>query len=202
MVMTRKKPKGDPADDRWHGRPVLSGLVSGAVFVRPHLRCPSWRPRSRPTSFPGLGPQAGWQGGGSPVLVVPTVVLLATDRLARRAMPLAVLLKMTMVFPDRAPKRLAVVRKSGSTRNLARRVEEARTHGIEDEPVVAAEKILALAGALNAHDRSHSRSWRTGARLDRPHRRANSTCPPTTATACVGPPSSMTSASSPFTPSS
>ena len=32
-------------------------------------------------------------------------------------------------------------------------MEEARTHGIEDEPVLAAEKILALAGALNAHDR-------------------------------------------------
>ena len=87
------------------------------------------------------------------MLVVPTVVLFVTDRVARRALPLAVLLKMTMVFPDRAPKRLAVVRKSGSTRNLARRVEEARNHGIEDEPVVAAEKILALAGALNAHDR-------------------------------------------------
>jgi HD-GYP domain-containing protein (c-di-GMP phosphodiesterase class II) len=87
------------------------------------------------------------------VLAVPTVVLVATDRLARRALPLAVLLKMTMVFPDRAPKRLAVARKAGSTRDLARRVEEARTQGIEDEPVVAAEKILALAGALNAHDR-------------------------------------------------
>jgi len=152
MVMTRKKPKGDSADDRWHGRPVLSGLVSGAVFVVPitlsivaatvtaHLL-------PRPRTAPWL---AGWW---ATVLVVPTAVMLATDRLARRALPLAVLLKMTMVFPDRAPKRLAVVRKSGSTRNLARRVEEARTQGVEDEPVVAAEKILALAGALNAHDR-------------------------------------------------
>jgi len=152
MVMTRKKPKGDAADDRWHGRPILSALVSGAVFVLPitlsivaatvtaHLL-----PRPRTAAW-----LAGWW---ATVLVVPTAVMLATDRLARRALPLAVLLKMTMVFPDRAPKRLAVVRKSGSTRNLARRVEEARTQGVEDEPVVAAEKILALAGALNAHDR-------------------------------------------------
>ena len=87
------------------------------------------------------------------VLAVPTVVLVVTDRLARHALPLAVLLKMTMVFPDRAPKRLAVARKAGNTRDLERRVEEAKTHGIEDEPVLAAEKILALAGALNAHDR-------------------------------------------------
>jgi len=152
MVIIRKKRKEDTPDDRWQGRPVLSKMVSGAVIVVPivlsivaatitaHLL-----PRPRTTVS-----LAGWWAA---VLVVPTGVLFASDRLARRALPLAVLLKMTMVFPDRAPKRLAVVRKSGSTRDLARRVEEARTHGIEDEPVVAAEKILALAGALNAHDR-------------------------------------------------
>ncbi len=155
MVTLRKSPKEETPGDRWHGRPVLSALLSGAIIVVPitlsivaatitaHLL-----PRPRTTVS-----LAGWWIA---VLVVPTVVLFATDRVARRALPLVVLLKMTMVFPDRAPKRLAVVRKSGSTRNLARRVEEARTHGIEDEPVVAAEKILALAGALNAHDR-HTR---------------------------------------------
>jgi putative nucleotidyltransferase with HDIG domain len=87
------------------------------------------------------------------VLAVPMFVLVLTDRLARKAMPLAVLLKMTMVFPDRAPKRLAIARKAGNTRDLARRVEAAKVHGVDDEPVVAAEKILALAAALNAHDR-------------------------------------------------
>jgi putative nucleotidyltransferase with HDIG domain len=64
-----------------------------------------------------------------------------------------VLLKTTMVFPDHAPKRMAVARKAGSTRNLARRVKEAWTKGIGDEPVVAAETILGLAAALHAHDR-------------------------------------------------
>jgi hypothetical protein len=152
MVTIRKTRTDGGADDRWHGRPVLSALVSVAVFVVPitlsigaatitaHLL-----PRPR---------DDGWLvGWWVTVLAVPTLVLVVTDRLARRVLPLAVLLKMTMVFPDRAPKRLAVARKAGSTRDLARRVEEARTHGIEDEPVVAAEKILALAGALNAHDR-------------------------------------------------
>ncbi|MGD0379627.1 MAG: HD domain-containing phosphohydrolase [Acidimicrobiales bacterium] len=148
----RNDASGAAADDRWSGHPVLSALVSVAVFVFPialsivsatitaHLL-----PRPHNTGW-----LVGWW---VTVLAVPTVVLVATDRLARRALPLAVLLKMTMVFPDRAPKRLAVARKAGNTRDLARRVEEARTQGIEDEPVVAAEKILALAGALNAHDR-------------------------------------------------
>jgi HD domain-containing protein/fibronectin type III domain protein len=142
----------DNRGDRWRGRPLLSFLVSGSVFVTPialsivvatitaHVL-----PRPR-----GTGALAVWW---LLVLAVPTVVLIAADRLARRALPLAVLLKMTMVFPDRAPKRVAVARRSGNTRDLARRVEEARTLGVADEPVVAAERILALAGALNAHDR-------------------------------------------------
>lgn len=146
---------GDPGalgDDRWHGRPVLSACVRVAVFAIPialsivaatvtaHVL-----PRPRTTAW-----TIGWWAA---VLAVPVLVLRVADRFARRALPLAVLLKMTMVFPDRAPKRVAVARRSGSTRDLARRVEEAKTQGIDDEPVVAAERILALAGALNAHDR-------------------------------------------------
>lgn len=87
------------------------------------------------------------------VLGTPLIVLAVTDRFARRLIPLAVLLKMTLVFPDQAPKRMAVARRAGSTRDLARRVQEAKDHGMRDAPVVAAEKILVLAGALNVHDR-------------------------------------------------
>ncbi len=152
MVSIRNDPTGAPADDRWNGRPVLSALVSVAVFVIPiALSIVSATITAHLLPRPhGAGWTVGWWGV---VLAVPTVVLVLTDRVARHAMPLAVLLKMTMVFPDRAPKRMAVARKAGNTRDLARRVEEAKTHGIEDEPVLAAEKILALAGALNAHDR-------------------------------------------------
>jgi putative nucleotidyltransferase with HDIG domain len=141
-----------PRDDRWLGRPVLSAFVRVAVFAVPialsivaATLTAHALPRPRTTAW-----TIGWWAA---VLAVPVLVLRVTDRLARRALPLAVLLKMTMVFPDRAPKRVAVARRSGSTRDLARRVEEAKTRGIDDEPVVAAERILALAGALNAHDR-------------------------------------------------
>jgi putative nucleotidyltransferase with HDIG domain len=151
-MATNRRGQNGGADDRWHGRPVLSALVRLAVFIVPivlSIVAATVTAHLLPRPH-AIGWLVGWW---VTVLAVPTVVLVATDRLARRALPLAVLLKMTMVFPDRAPKRLAVARKAGSTRDLARRVEEARTQGIEDEPVVAAEKILALAGALNAHDR-------------------------------------------------
>ncbi len=139
-------------DDRWHGRPVLAALVSGSIHVVPialSIAAATIAGHLLPRPHTTGGLVAWWLA----VLAVPVVVLAGTQRVARRALPLAVLLKMTMVFPDRAPSRLAMVRKSGSTRHLARRVEDARTNGALDEPVMAAERILALAGALNAHDR-------------------------------------------------
>jgi putative nucleotidyltransferase with HDIG domain len=151
-IVVGNKETDDAAEDRWQGRPVLSALVSGSVFVVPislSIVAATMTAHLLPRPHTTGGLAAWWVT----VLAVPSIVLVVTDCLARRALPLAVLLKMTMVFPDQAPKRRAVVRKAGSTRNLAQRVEAARTQGINDEPVVAAEKILSLAGALNAHDR-------------------------------------------------
>ena len=82
------------------------------------------------------------------------MAFVGSERLTRKAMPLTVLLKMGMVFPGRAPKRLSVARRSGTTRDLAHRIEDARAHGIaDDEPTVAAERIVTLAATLSAHDR-------------------------------------------------
>jgi hypothetical protein len=41
------------------------------------------------------------------------------ERVTRRLLPLAELLMMTLVFPDRAPSRLAVARRVGRTKDLA-----------------------------------------------------------------------------------
>jgi hypothetical protein len=83
-----------------------------------------------------------------------TLVYLATERIARTMVPLALLLKMPMVFPGRAPKRLAVARRAGNVRELHRRVEEAKQQGVADEPIVAAERIVTLATMLSTHDRT------------------------------------------------
>jgi HD-GYP domain-containing protein (c-di-GMP phosphodiesterase class II)/predicted phage tail protein len=88
------------------------------------------------------------------IIAVPGIVYALANRLARRALPLAALLRMTMVFPDRAPTRMAVARRAGSTRALERQLAERRQNGAGvDEPAVAAEHILALAASLNRHDR-------------------------------------------------
>ncbi len=143
-----------PGDsERWKDRRVLSAAlgisiacfpvacsVGGALLVQRVFAAPDT-----------LAPFALWWLG---ILAFCTLVFFATERLARRMLPLAVLLKMGMAFPGRAPQRLAVARRAGSVRDLHRRVEEARTRGLADEPTVAAEKIVTLAATLSAHDRT------------------------------------------------
>jgi putative nucleotidyltransferase with HDIG domain len=85
------------------------------------------------------------------VLGASTLGLYGAERAARRFLPLAALMKMTMLFPDRAPSRLGVALRSGTTKDLERRLDIGQLAA--EEPIAAAAEILSLAGALNAHDR-------------------------------------------------
>jgi putative nucleotidyltransferase with HDIG domain len=87
------------------------------------------------------------------LLAVSFLVTEVVGRILRRLVPLTVLLKLTMIFPDRAPSRFAMARRVGSVRNLEERVRNARKHGLDDDPSRAAETILELVAALSAHDR-------------------------------------------------
>ncbi|MGH9007401.1 MAG: HD domain-containing phosphohydrolase [Acidimicrobiales bacterium] len=139
--------------DRWKDRRVLAAIVGVTIAIFP-VACSIGsvivvqRFITVPTSV--LGFALWWLG----TIGFCTLVFLSTERLARKVLPLAVLLKMGMAFPGRAPRRLAVARRAGSVRDLHRKVEEARTKGLADEPTVAAEKIVTLAATLSAHDRT------------------------------------------------
>jgi hypothetical protein len=87
-------------------------------------------------------------------MALSTLALVITDRLARRLLPLAVLLRLSLAFPDEAPSRIALARRAASTRDLEARVETARRDGVDDEPTRAAEQILSLVAAVEAHDRA------------------------------------------------
>jgi hypothetical protein len=138
--------------DTWRGRPAIAALVRLAVVAFPvaisiGVAMAIELSVSEPAS--ALGRAAWWIA----VLGSSSVALLACERIARKALPLAALLKMGMLFPGVAPKRLAVARRAASTRDLERQLEEARSQGIDDEPVIVAERIVALAASLSAHDR-------------------------------------------------
>jgi hypothetical protein len=87
------------------------------------------------------------------ILSVSTVVLLATERLARRALPLALLLKWGMAFPGPVPSRLSLARRA-ATGDAARRTSPVRSASIGDDPMLAAEEILMAAAGLDAHHRT------------------------------------------------
>ncbi len=153
----------NPVSERWKQRRVSSALLRIAIFLVPlavGFAAGSFVGRSLPA------PTRGWEVAGWWLLVVVTASIAATltDRFSRRLLPMAVLLKMTMVFPDHAPSRLKVARKAGNISQLRRRAS-----GADGDTTLAesAEVILSLAAALSQHDRkTRGHSERTRAYTD------------------------------------
>jgi len=139
--------------ERWKDRRVLAAMLGVAIATFP-IGCSVGAAIALRVFIPPPATIVGFALWWLGTLGMCTVVFLATERVARRVVPLAVLLKMGMAFPGRAPRRLAVARQAGSVRDLHRRVEQARTRGLADEPTVAAERIVTLAATLSAHDRT------------------------------------------------
>ena len=97
----------------------------------------------------GLNKWLWWFG----VAALSTLVLLGTDRLMRRLLPLTALLKMTLIFPDQAPSRFRMAMRTGTTKQLERLVEQTRTNGVVNTEIDHAARMLELVAALSAHDR-------------------------------------------------
>lgn len=139
------------SEGRWADRPVLAGMLRAVAFVLPlgaSLAAAWVLARALPTPESGGARVLWWMA----VAATSIVALLAFDRVARRLLPLAALLNLSLVFPDRAPSRLGVALRSGSTGHL----QERAVHDLQDgnqEPATAARTIITLAASLNAHDR-------------------------------------------------
>src|SRR5688572_24355726 len=97
----------DPQEPRWRSRPIVGATLSIAVFVVPLgfailAAAVAVKLLPQPDTRPALF--VWW------LLVIGSTLaaLYAFDRLARRVLPLAALMKLTMVFPDNAPSRMAL----------------------------------------------------------------------------------------------
>ncbi|HZT66706.1 MAG TPA: HD domain-containing phosphohydrolase [Acidimicrobiales bacterium] len=107
-----------------------------------------------------LGHPAGaWDVAGwwCTVLATSLVTVAVIDRAARRLLPLAVLFRLSLVFPDRAPSRYRVALRAGSIRRLEERARSGEVMGSDARS--AAEEVLVLSAALARHDtttRGHS----------------------------------------------
>jgi HD-GYP domain-containing protein (c-di-GMP phosphodiesterase class II) len=145
-------PDAVPAAHQWQRRPVLSLLVRAAVVVVPAAVA-----IAAGTAVGRVLPRANGFAGAAlsfaTVTVVMLVTIIALERAGRRLLPLAALLNLSMIFPDRAPKRFAVARRVGKPRDLQRQLQEARDKGVTGGEVAHMQLVLELVAALSVHDR-------------------------------------------------
>ncbi|MGZ4739571.1 MAG: HD-GYP domain-containing protein [Ilumatobacteraceae bacterium] len=139
----------------WRGHPLAAACIRVAAFTTPIVAAlVSSAVLSRVVAPPApLAWRLLWWAG---LLGTSTMVLIGTDRLARRVLPLAALLKLSLVFPDRVPSRFSVALRAGTTRQLARRLQLAE---VDPTTAAGATELLTLVSALNHHDpltRGHS----------------------------------------------
>ncbi|HKX47159.1 MAG TPA: HD domain-containing phosphohydrolase, partial [Gaiellaceae bacterium] len=82
-----------------------------------------------------------------------TGVVWIVFRLTRRLLPLGALLELSLVFPDEAPTRFSVARRTRTVASLEERTRLLREAGEAPTTQEAAEILLGLVAALDEHDR-------------------------------------------------
>jgi HD-GYP domain-containing protein (c-di-GMP phosphodiesterase class II) len=152
---------------RWRARPrlaralrvVAAGLPLLASIVVVRITGP-WLPPAH-----GFGELvATWVV----LCLIGTATMAVVDRGTRRLLPLAALLRVSLVFPDAAPSRFRTALRTGTVAQLERRVQDVRRNGIQGPPAEAAVELVELVAALNRHDRltrGHAERVRAYARL-------------------------------------
>jgi hypothetical protein len=142
--------QADTVDPRaWNPRPIVSLGLRAVVLLVPLVA--GWIGVKTAIAFVprpvGRVAFSAWMAG---LIVVSFVASLGVQRLTRRLAPLAMLFKMSLVFPDEAPSRFGTAMRSGSLRSLARRLTSPESAKSEQ---AAAEVLIGLITKLGAHDR-------------------------------------------------
>lgn len=128
-------------------RPVLAAALRVAIVLVPAVvslaavAAVAWLVRPPSADAPAVARLLG-------LLLLGVVVAILVERVARRLLPLVVLLKMAMLFPDRAPSRLRTARRACNvTAASALRPQQG------DDAKAVADRVIALLAALASHDR-------------------------------------------------
>src|SRR4051794_19492873 len=104
-VVPPAPPAPEPAVGvRWKSRPMAARAVQLVVLAVPigaSVGCAAVVSGALPHAHHLSGALGWW----AIVLACSTVTLVAVDRLARRLLPLALLLRLSLLFPDQAPRR-------------------------------------------------------------------------------------------------
>ena len=149
--MTESAAKG-PSSKTWRARPALGRALQAFLFLVPFVLAfvlTTALSRALPAAA-----TVSWQVVRIIFLVVVAIIIMgATERVTRLAAPVALLLRMTMVFPDRAPSRVKVALRSSSEDELKRTLRDVNKYGLGATANEAAETLMVLVAALGQHDR-------------------------------------------------
>jgi HD domain len=146
------RPSSAEPTGEWRRRPLLSWGLRALVFAVPvgfSFGVALLLSRTLPRAHTPLS-AALWI---SVAAIGSLLTLVVFERAARRLLPLAALLNVSLLFPDKAPARFAVARRAGTPRELRERMEAARSSGNVDHAQDLA-TVIELVLALNVHDRA------------------------------------------------
>ncbi len=138
--------------ERWGGHPIQAALLRGCIWLAPlavSVVFVRFASQVVPAPAGSLWLFLLWWLGLS---ALATVVLVLVDRATRRVLPLAALLRLSLVFPDQAPSRFKVALRSGSVERLRDRVAATEAAAAAITPSDSAARLLELVAALNIHD--------------------------------------------------
>lgn len=152
MPLPRRQLRGRASTDEWSRRPGLSRALRVAIFLGPILAS-----LLIATLLSHVLPRASGPLTAILWIVVVAIGSLVTlvifERAARRLLPLAALLNVSLLFPDKAPARFAVARRRGTPRQLQEQLLAARAGGRQTD-ADSMQSIIELVLALSVHDKA------------------------------------------------
>ena len=137
----------------WEGHPTFARAVRFAIFIAPlvvAILASLWASRTYPPERFGMSRWVWWLG----LSLFATVIVRGLERVTARLAPLAMLFRLSLIFPDQAPSRFSVALRTGSTRSVKRRLAEIHESGeLFSKEDSYAEQMLELVAVLAEHDR-------------------------------------------------
>lgn len=135
---------------RWQGMPAAAWTIRALVALAPPAAAvAATLTAAAALTATGVRSDLPWWG----VLIGSALGAgWMVDRAVRRLLPVAALLRLSIAFPDRAPSRFRVALRATTLAGLRRRLERGDLDNTPDQRDAVA-SLLALAAAMNAHDR-------------------------------------------------
>jgi HD domain len=134
----------------WRAYPMTVRLIRSFVLVLP-VAVSTGAVFLLDEALPAPRSWEGYAGFVAANVLAVLIVVCAINRLAVRLLPLATLLSLSLVFPDRAPKRFRIALRANSSAQMRSRLLEARDS--ETDLATALEDLLTYLAALGRHDR-------------------------------------------------